>query len=553
MSESNPKRQRNTPSHLVGVPTSSNVRDSPSDAEILPDVAGCSAIQSDPGNISQSDPEFLPDVVSFSKTETLGTRHSSRKRQPPGALADYVTKSRSIAAKRKAERRAKQSRDEKQIRLGYQASYQARYRAVEITPERRAAHAAAEAQRRAQETPGELTIRLGKQAVLQSEYRAAETPEQLAIRLAKQAVLQSEYRAAETPEQLAIRLGKQAVFQSEYRVAETPEQKAAHAVAEAQRRVQETPEQRAAHAAAEAQRRAQETPEQLAIRLGRQAEYRVAETPEQRAAHAAAKAQRRAQESPQQTAQRRETDRVRHQTRSTTRQARANVDMEAFFAEHPEVPSRTRGDYARGEEIQYALARKEAARAARERRRQEQLQQPESIAEQIRVGGPLCDINAHLNYATGTGTNPLLHDDTAHIFDEVAQCTKPDLADQWAQAVKLEERLKERMFNTAPCACCGELKPISDMKLEISENHEPDILELLVSEITPEIRRPTRVTLSTGQREYAIHESYQGQPHVSVCHTCYACLTRDTPRTGILNDVLRLSYPDVLRVPQLRV
>ena len=74
------------------------------------------------------------------------------------------------------------------------------------------------------------------------------------------------------------------------------------------------------------------------------------------------------------------------------------------------------------------------------------------------------------------------------------------------------------------------IKPISNMKLEISENHEPDVLKLLVSEITPETRRPTRVTLSTGQREYAIHESYQGQPHVSVCSTCYACLTQDTPR-----------------------
>ena len=38
-----------------------NVQDLPSDPEILPDVAGCSTIQSDSGNISQSDPEFLPD------------------------------------------------------------------------------------------------------------------------------------------------------------------------------------------------------------------------------------------------------------------------------------------------------------------------------------------------------------------------------------------------------------------------------------------------------------------------------------------------------------
>ena len=441
MSESNPKSPRNMPSNLVGVGVSisRNVQD------------------------SQSDPEILPDVAS-PKPATLGTRHSSRMRQSPRGLADFVTTPKSMAAKRKAERRAKQSHDQKQIRLGHQASYQSKYRAHE-TPEQKAAHAAAEAHRRAQETP----------------------------------------------EQLAIRLGKQA----EYRVAETSEQKAAHAAAEAQRRVQETPEQ-------------------LAIRLGKQAvfqsEYRVVETPEQKAAHAAAKVHRRAQETPEQTTQRQETDRVSHRTRSATRRQRANQDMEVFFAAHPEIPARTRGDYARAEEMQYELVRKEVARAARQRRREERLQQPEVVAGQTRVGGPSCDINAHLNYVTGTGTDPNLHADIAHLLDEVAQCTKPDLVDQWAQAVKLEERLKERMFDTAPCACCGELKPVSSMQLEISEYHDPDILELLVSEITPEIQRPTRVALSTGQREYAIHESYQGQPHVSVCNQCYKCLAGDDPR-----------------------
>ena len=460
MSESNPKSPRNTPSDLVGVgvPISRNVQD------------------------SQSDPEILPDVAS-PKPATLGTRHSSRMRQPPRGLADFVTTPKTMAAKRKAERRAKQSHDQKQIRLGHQASYQSKYRAQE-TPEQKIAHAAAEAHRRAQETAEQLAIRLGKQA----EYRVAETPEQKAAL----AEAKAQRRAQETPEQLAIRLGKQAVFQSKYRVAETPEQKAAHAAAEAQRRVQETPEQKAAHAAAEAHRRAQETPEQ--------------------------------------TTRRQKTDRVSHRTRSATRRQRANQDMEAFFTAHPEIPARTRGDYARAEEMQYELVRKEVARAARQRKREERLQQPEVVAEQIRVGGPSCDINAHLNYVTGTGTDPKLHADIAHLLDEVAQCTKPDLVDQWAQAVKLEERFKERMFDTAPCACCGELKPVSSMQLEISENHHPDILELLVSEITPEIRRPTRVALSTGQREYAIHESYQGQPHVSVCNQCYKCLAGDDPR-----------------------
>ena len=475
MSELNPKSPRNTPSDLVGVgvPISRNVQDSQFDSEILPDVAS-------------------------PKPAILGTRHSSRMRQLPRGLADFVTTPKSMAAKRKAERRAKQSHDQKQIRLGHQASYQSKYRAQE-TPEQKAAHAVAEAHRRAQETPEQLAIRLGKQA----EYRVAETSEQKAVHAAAEA----QRRAQETPEQLAIRLGKQA----EYRVAETSEQKAAHAAAEAQRRVQETPEQ-------------------LAIRLGKQAEYRVAETPKQKAALAAAKAHHRAQETPEQTTQRQKTDRVSHRTRSATRRQRANQDMEAFFTAHPEIPARTRGDYARAEEMQYELVRKEVARAARQRKREERLQQPEVVAEQIRVGGPSCDINAHLNYVTGTGTDPKLHADIAHLLDEVAQCTKPDLVDQWAQAVKLEERLKERMFDTAPCACCGELKPVSSMQLEISENHHPDILELLVSEITPEIRRPTRVALSTGQREYAIHESYQGQPHVSVCNQCYKCLAGDDPR-----------------------
>ena len=457
MSESNPKSPRNTPSELVGVgvPISRNVQD------------------------SQSDPEILPDVASSPKPATLGTRHSSRMRQPPRGLADFVTTPKTMAAKRKAERRAKQSHDQKQIRLGHQASYQSKYRALE-TPEQKAVLAKAKAHHRAQETP---------------EQKAA------------LAEAKAHHRAQETPEQLAIRLGKQA----EYRVAETPEQKAALAEAKAHRR-------------------AQETPEQLAIRLSKQAEYRVAETPEQKAAHAAAEAHRRAQETPEQTTQRQKTDRVSHRTRSATRRQRANQDMEAFFTAHPEIPARTRGDYARAEEMQYELVRKEVAWAARQRKREERLQQPEVVAEQIRVGGPSCDINAHLNYVTGTGTDPKLHADIAHLLDEVAQCTKPDLVDQWAQAVKLEERLKERMFDTAPCACCGELKPVSSMQLEISENHHPDILELLVSEITPEIRRPTRVALSTGQREYAIHESYQGQPHVSVCNQCYKCLAGDDPR-----------------------
>ena len=232
MSELNPKSPRNTPFDLVGVavPISRNVQDSQSDSEILPDVAS-------------------------PKPATLGTRHSSRMRQLPRGLADFVTTPRSMAAKRKAERRAKQSHDQKQIRLGHQASYQSKYRA------------------------------------------------------------------------------------------------------------QETPEQKAAHAAAEAHRRAQETPEQLAIRLGKQAEYRVAETPEQKAALAAAKAHRRAQETPEQTTQRQKTDRVSHRTRSATRRQRANQDMEAFFTAHPEIPARTRGDYARAEEMQYELVRKEVARA----------------------------------------------------------------------------------------------------------------------------------------------------------------------------------------------
>ena len=66
MSESNPKRQRNTSTHLLvfQLHVATNVQDLPSDPEILPDVAGCSTTQSDSGNISQSDPEFLPDDTS---------------------------------------------------------------------------------------------------------------------------------------------------------------------------------------------------------------------------------------------------------------------------------------------------------------------------------------------------------------------------------------------------------------------------------------------------------------------------------------------------------
>ena len=75
MSESNPKRQRNTSTHLLVFQLHvMYVQDLPSDPEILPDVAGCSTTQSDSGNISQSDPEFLlvPDdfFTRFGRAET---------------------------------------------------------------------------------------------------------------------------------------------------------------------------------------------------------------------------------------------------------------------------------------------------------------------------------------------------------------------------------------------------------------------------------------------------------------------------------------------------
>ena len=385
-----------------------------SDLEILPDAPiEPVGVSTDVTGLyhAQSDPEILPDVSSdvvgpSTGTGALGTRHSTRERQQPITMSDFVmAPSRSVAAQRKAELRAKQ------------------------TSEQKAAHAAAEAQR----------------------------------------------RADETPEQRAIRLGKKAVIQAEHRTHETPEQKAVHAAAEAKRRADETSEQ---------------------------------------------------------TAKRRETERLRHQARqaAAAQNIISDAELEKFFIDHPDAASRTRGDYARARVQQYALHHKEAARAARQRRREEHMQQPEVIGEEIRVGGPKCDINDHLNYATGTGTNPLQYDDIEHLLEEVMNYTKPDLAEQWAQAVKLEERMKERMFDTAPCACCGERKPFSTMTLEITEDHEPDVLSLLVSEVTPEIRYPTRVTLLTGRREYAIHDSYQDKPHVAICIPCYTRLARDIPK-----------------------
>ena len=85
--------------------------------------------------------------------------------------------------------------------------------------------------------------------------------------------------------------------------------------------------------------------------------------------------------------------------------------------------------------------------------------------------------------------------------------------------------MRERMFDTRPCACCGIRVPETTMQMDIREGPESP-LNLLFSEETDEQPNPTRVKLENGSQDYVLHGSYAGKPTASLCTPCHRDLTR---------------------------
>ena len=74
------------------------------------------------------------------------------------------------------------------------------------------------------------------------------------------------------------------------------------------------------------------------------------------------------------------------------------------------------------------MQQREAARVRALRRRQKELDHLVNIAEAIRIGVPICDVNAHLNYVTAAGID-VWNGDPGHLINVIVDFTKPDIKD----------------------------------------------------------------------------------------------------------------------------
>ena len=146
-----------------------------------------------------------------------------------------------------------------------------------------------------------------------------------------------------------------------------------------------------------------------------------------------------------------------------------------------------------------------------------------AIDEATRQGKPTCDINAHLEYCTQGGSTPGRYG-AQDVLDEMEK-SSTDFEDRWKQAKLYEAKLRERMYDTRPCACCGIRVSEASMQRDVREGPESP-LNLLISVESDKQPNPTRVRLANGTQDYVLHSSYAGEPTVSLCDPCHRQLTR---------------------------
>ena len=170
--------------------------------------------------------------------------------------------------------------------------------------------------------------------------------------------------------------------------------------------------------------------------------------------------------------------------------------LEAYHTQHEQGATRRRADYA---------------------------QSPRVVSEATRQGKPTCDINAHLEYCTQGGSTPGRYG-AQDVLDEMEE-SSTDFEDRWKQAKLYEAKLRERMYDTRPCACCGIRVPEASMQRDVREGPESP-LNLLISVESDKQPNPTRVRLANGTQDYVLHSSYAGEPTVSLCDPCHRQLTR---------------------------
>ena len=363
-----------------------------------------------------------------------------------------------------------------------------------------------------------------RRANLPDEDRAAVRAENAAQQQARRANMSEEERAAEEARNAAQHQARRANLPDEDRDAVRARDAAQHAA-----RVAAMPlaEQHAFHAR-EAERETQ----------------RVANLPEnQRVTRLMAKQQAEAHRLAIMSEEERAAVRARDAAQHAARVAAMPLaEQQAFHAREAEREARRVAELPENQRVTRQMAKQQAdarrranlpeeeraAELARnaaqhQARREAAAQAPEAVNEAIRQGKPTCDINQHLEYCTQGGSTPGRHG-AQDILDEMAEYSTT-FEERWEQAKQYETKMRERMFDTRPCACCGIRVPETTMQMDIREGPESP-LNLLFSEETDEQPNPTRVKLENGAQDYVLHGSYAGKPTVSLCTPCHRDLTR---------------------------
>ena len=333
------------------------------------------------------------------------------------------------------------------------------------------------------------------------EKKAAVRATNVLQQQARRADLPDEDKAAELARNAAQHQAMRADLPDEDRAAEQARNTAQHAARFASMLPVEQQDFDALKAATEAQRVAAMSPaeqqEFTARKVERNAQRVAAMSPaEQQAFHARQvenEAQRVADLPP---------DRMETRSAAKRRAERERVErmvpeqLEAYHTQHEQGATRRRADYA---------------------------QSPRVVSEATRQGKPTCDINQHLEYCTQGGSTPG-HYGAQDVLDEMEK-SSTDFEDRWKQAKLYEAKLRERMYDTRPCACCGIRVPEASMQRDVREGPESP-LNLLISVESDKHPNPTRVRLANGTQDYVLHSSYAGEPTVSLCNPCHRQLTR---------------------------
>lgn len=192
-------------------------------------------------------------------------------------------------------------------------------------------------------------------------------------------------------------------------------------------------------------------------------------------------------------------------------QTRVQVRSSAARAQHAERQRETRFQQAPGRD--YDRDRDRSGRYV------------VSYSEAVRQGQLSCDVDEHLNYCTSSWS-----DDPAEVAEMAEACT-PDLHKQWEFAQQIETVLRETLFETEICGCCGLDVPRRDMCQAVAVPGDSR-LELLRSRPDSQfLPVPTRVSLSAARPfgegtssganpTYALHDYYEGRSSTKFCNDC---------------------------------